>query len=177
MKSVLAGAASLPILLRLFRRAQPQEPAISSDHLQPSLTAHAREEIQTRGEEAVAQLAEFLLARSDTAGMACAVVKDGTVMMSHGWGLANLERNIKFSAQTICPIASVTKLVAAVAVMMLVERRLLQLDEPVSTYLDFTVQHPKFPEVGITLRHLLSHTSSIRDSEVPADAQWSTALS
>ena len=69
-------------------------------------------------------------------------------------------------------VASVSKLVVAVAVMKLVEAGKLDLDRDVSSWLGWSLRNPAFPSRPITLRQLLSHTSSIRDH----DDQYAIAL-
>ncbi|MGI8611047.1 MAG: serine hydrolase domain-containing protein [Sphingomicrobium sp.] len=60
-------------------------------------------------------------------------------------------------------VASITKLVVAIGVMRLVEQRRLDLDSDVSAKLGWTLRNPAFPRRPISLRMLLSHTSSVRD--------------
>jgi CubicO group peptidase (beta-lactamase class C family) len=62
-------------------------------------------------------------------------------------------------------VASVSKLVVAIGVMRLVEQGALRLDEDVSRFLDWPVRNSNFPDRPITLRMLLSHTSSLRDGD------------
>ncbi len=62
-------------------------------------------------------------------------------------------------------IASVSKLVVAIGVMRLVEQGKLDLDRDISAYLGWTFRNPAFPDRPITLRQLLSHTSSLRDGD------------
>lgn len=62
-------------------------------------------------------------------------------------------------------IASVSKLLVAIGVMKLVEQGRLELNSDVSQYLGWTLRNPAFPDRPVTLRQLLSHTSSIRDFE------------
>ena len=62
-------------------------------------------------------------------------------------------------------IASVSKLVVAIGVMKLVEQGKLELDRDVTAYLGWNVRNPTFPGHVITLRMLLSHTSSLRDGD------------
>ncbi|HSL94808.1 MAG TPA: serine hydrolase [Thermoleophilia bacterium] len=76
-------------------------------------------------------------------------------------------------------IASISKLVAAVGIMQQVEAGNIDLDADVSTYLGFTLRNPHFPDVPITCRHLMSHTSSIRDGSTysrPLDVPLSAAF-
>lgn len=65
-------------------------------------------------------------------------------------------------------IASISKLVLTVGLMRLAEAGDVDLDADVSGYVGFPIRNPAFPETPITLRQILSHTSSIRD----ADRYW-----
>lgn len=69
------------------------------------------------------------------------------------------------SADDPVRVASISKLVVTVAVMRLVEQRRLDLDRPVGDYLGYRVANPAFADQPVTLRHLLSHTSSLRDHD------------
>jgi CubicO group peptidase (beta-lactamase class C family) len=69
-------------------------------------------------------------------------------------------------------VASVSKLVVAIGVMKLVEAGKLDLDSDVSRWLGWRLRNPAFPDRPITLRELLSHTSSVRDH----DDQYAIAL-
>ena len=60
-------------------------------------------------------------------------------------------------------LVSVSKTITGIALMNLVERGALGLDDPINDYLPFDVQHPT-DETNITLRMLLSHTSRIDDN-------------
>ena len=62
-------------------------------------------------------------------------------------------------------IASVSKLVVAIGVMRLGEQGKLDLDHDVAAYLGWPLRNPAFPDHPITLRMLLSHTSSLRDGD------------
>ena len=62
-------------------------------------------------------------------------------------------------------IASVSKVVVAIGVMKLVEAGKLDLDSDVSLWLGWPLRNPAFPDRPVTLRQLLSHTSSVRDFE------------
>jgi CubicO group peptidase (beta-lactamase class C family) len=64
---------------------------------------------------------------------------------------------------TLFRIASVSKMMTTLGLMRLVEDGKLSLDADVSGYLGFTLRNPHFPDRAITLRHLLTHTSSLRD--------------
>ena len=88
-------------------------------------------------------------------GAAIAVVEKGKVILKRAYGMANLEAESPVKTNSVFELASVTKPFTATAIMMLVEEGKIQLDNPVSAYLDHT------PEVwkNITVRHLLTHTA------------------
>jgi D-alanyl-D-alanine carboxypeptidase len=90
-------------------------------------------------------------------GLSLAVIKDGTLIKATGHGLANLEVSAGATAETIYELGSVTKQFTATAIMMLVNEKKLILDDRLSRYL------PDVPQAweGVTIRHLLNHTSGI----------------
>lgn len=87
-------------------------------------------------------------------GMAAAVVQDGRVAFAEGFGDADLEAGVPAAPETPFGLASVTKPVAATLVMQLVEEGIIDLDARVA---DYGVDIAGDP--GITVRHLLTHTS------------------
>jgi D-alanyl-D-alanine carboxypeptidase len=91
-------------------------------------------------------------------GVSIAVVRDGQVVCSKGYGMANVELSVPATEKTVYQLASVTKTFTAAAVMMLVEKGKLGLDDKVSKYLD---DLPKAWE-NVTVRQLLNHTSGIK---------------
>lgn len=66
-------------------------------------------------------------------------------------------------AHTLYRVASISKLVTTLGTMKLVEEGRLALDRDIGDFLGYAVRNPHFPEAPITLRMLLSHTSSLRD--------------
>ena len=85
------------------------------------------------------------------------VARDGEVLLDRGYGFANREWSIPNDGDTKFRLGSVTKQFTAVAIMVLSERGLVDLDAPVKTYL------PDAPAAwdGVTVRHLLTHTSGV----------------
>jgi len=86
-------------------------------------------------------------------GMSAAVVQDQELVWAAGFGYADLENQVPAGPETPYGLASVTKPVAAVLIMQLVEKGLIDLDDPVSQY---------GVDAGnnqVTIRHLLTHTS------------------
>jgi len=90
-------------------------------------------------------------------GAAILVSRAGRVILRKGYGLANVERDTAVTPETVFRIASVTKVFAATAALMLADQGRIALDSPVTTYL------PDYPAAGrgITVRHLLSHTAGL----------------
>ena len=78
-------------------------------------------------------------------------------------GIADPQSGRAVSPDDPARIASISKTVVAIGVMKLVEAGELDLDSDVSRWLGWSLRNPAFPERPITLRQLLSHTSSIRD--------------
>ena len=77
---------------------------------------------------------------------------------------ANPANNLPVDEFSLFRIASISKLVTAIGIMQQVEQGNIDLDADVSTYLGFTFRNPNFPTVPITVRMLMSHTASVRDS-------------
>ena len=97
--------------------------------------------------------------KPNSAGAALAVTRDGKIIYEQGYGTANLEYDIPITPTTIFDIASVSKQFAAFAIATLSHDGRLSLDD------DIRVHLPDVPDFGstITIRHLLHHTSGLRD--------------
>jgi CubicO group peptidase (beta-lactamase class C family) len=96
-------------------------------------------------------------------GLAVAVVVDGEVRWSRGYGYADLAQKRRVTPDTPFMLGSVSKVVTGAAVMRLVEQGRLHLDEDVNARLPFAVRSP-WTDEPMTLRHLATHTSGILDS-------------
>ncbi len=95
----------------------------------------------------------------DHPGGALAIVDDGQVVMSRGYGCASLEYGVPITENTLFNIASVSKQVTAFSMILLEQKGLLSLDDNVQKYI------PELPDFGevITIRHLANHTSGLRN--------------
>ncbi len=96
---------------------------------------------------------------NSTPGCSVAVGVDGKPVLAKGYGMANLEHEVKITPDTIFEGGSVSKQFTAAAVLLLARDGKLSLDDPVRKYL------PELPDYGVplTIRHLLNHTSGLRD--------------
>ncbi|MFZ9814508.1 MAG: serine hydrolase domain-containing protein, partial [Candidatus Kapaibacteriota bacterium] len=83
----------------------------------------------------------------------------------YSFGKASVEQNIQWTDSTYFRVASISKFIAAIAVMQLLERGKFDLDTDISTILHVPFRNPAYPSIPITIRMLLNHTSTIRDSD------------
>ena len=96
---------------------------------------------------------------SHAPGCALGIVKDGQLIYSNGYGMANMEYSIPNTDSTVFRIGSTSKQFTAACIIRLVEQGRLTLDETLQEIF------PDFPDYArkITINHLLNHTSGIRD--------------
>ncbi len=102
-------------------------------------------------------------------GMSVAVVEDQEVIFARAYGLADLEKKVKASTETIYSICSISKLFTSVAIMQLRDAGKLRLDDLVNEHLPWFDIKQQYPESGpITIRSLLTHSSGLpRESDYP----------
>jgi len=102
-------------------------------------------------------------------GLTAIVIEDQEVLWSGAVGLANVEKNIKAEASTLCSICSISKLFTSVAIMKLYDEGKLRLDDQVSDLLPAYKLEQKYAESGpITIRTLLTHSSGLpREAAYP----------
>jgi len=94
------------------------------------------------------------------------VVKGGQTLFSDTVGKQQLDGS-NATADTKFRIASISKLVTAVGVWQLIEQGLIDPEKDVSGYVGFALRNPQYPGIPITVKMLMSHTSSIRDGGKP----------
>lgn len=82
---------------------------------------------------------------------------------SYCYGNLSWEENVPTPKNAIYRIASISKIIVAMAMMMLVEKGKANLNDDISQYLGFTIRNPNFINVPITIKMLMLHTSSITD--------------
>ncbi len=96
---------------------------------------------------------------SPSPGCALAIAQNGTIAYERGYGRASLELDVPITPQTVFDIGSTSKQFTALSVLLLERDGTLSLDDDIRKYL------PEVPDYGkrITIRHLLTHTSGLRD--------------
>ena len=116
---------------------------------------------ENKAEAAIQQIMQ----ENPVMGLSVAVVKNNKLVYAQSFGVKDAETKTPLSNENIFRIASISKSFSATAVMQLVEAKKLTLDQDVSELVGCKVRNPKFPETVITLRLMLSHLSSINDSQ------------
>lgn len=97
--------------------------------------------------------------KPDTPGCALAVIKDGQIIYKRGYGMANLQVAAPITPSSVFKVGSIAKQFTAMSILMLERQGKLSLDDDIRKYV------PEVPDFGtpITLRHLIHHTSGLRD--------------
>ncbi len=96
-------------------------------------------------------------------GLAAAVIHGRHLVWAKGYGYADLRRREPVRPDTLFMLASISKTFICTAVMQAVQDGLFGLDDDANDILPFPVRTPEHPKRAITVRQLLTHTSSIRD--------------
>lgn len=96
-------------------------------------------------------------------GTSILVIKNNEIIYESYLGKADISRGILTSKNTQYRIASISKVVTAIALMQLYEQHFFDLDDDISKHFGYHIRNPKFPDKTITIRQLLSHTSTITD--------------
>ncbi len=96
----------------------------------------------------------------ETPGGALGVIKDGKLIYTKGYGIADLEHDIPITPSSVFYTGSVSKHFVTFCVLLLEEQGKLNLDDKIQKYL------PDFPEYDapLTIRHFVHHTSGVRDN-------------
>ncbi|MBI3790019.1 MAG: serine hydrolase [Gemmatimonadetes bacterium] len=96
---------------------------------------------------------------TNTPGCALGVYRDEKIIYSRGYGMADLNQGLAITPHTVFYLASMSKQFTAAAIALLAEQGKLGLDDPIRKYV------PELPAWAepITVRHLVHHTSGIRD--------------
>jgi len=108
---------------------------------------------------------EARLESAHVAGMSLAIVKDDEVIYARGFGLADVERNVPATTETLYAIGSATKAFTATCIGMLVDEGRMSWDDPITRHLPYfrlPIDAHELTEAGVaepqvTLRDLLSH--------------------
>jgi CubicO group peptidase (beta-lactamase class C family) len=97
--------------------------------------------------------------KAGSPGCALAVYRDGKIILTKGYGLANIEEHVPITPQSVFDIGSTSKQFTAASILLLEKQGKLSVNDDVREYL------PELPDYGqkITILNLLNHTSGLRD--------------
>ena len=97
--------------------------------------------------------------KENSPGASLGIIKDGKLVYSRGYGMANLEYGIPNSSKSVFRIGSTSKQFTAASIILLAQQGKLNLNDTLDKYF------PEFPDYAnkITITHLLNHTSGVRD--------------
>lgn len=98
---------------------------------------------------------------SGVPGLSAATVSTAGIESTYYLGYQDTEKEIPVTGETLFCIGSVSKTITGAVVMKAREEGLIDLDQDINTYLPFPVRHPRYPDVPITIRMLLTHSSGI----------------
>ena len=96
---------------------------------------------------------------NNSPGCALGIVKNGHLIYTHGYGIANLDYNIPISPQSVFHVQSISKQFTAMSILLLAKQGKLSLNDDIKKYL---LELPRYQN-PITVRHLIHHTSGIRE--------------
>ena len=102
----------------------------------------------------------------EVVGLGVIVFKDGRETYSYFGGRRHLAPDKPMTRKTLLRAASLSKMFTVFAIMQLIERGKLNLNDDVSNHLGFELRNPNFPDVPITIEMLACHTSSLRDGKI-----------
>lgn len=99
------------------------------------------------------------------AGLEVVLVENNAIVYNHCFGYKNVQSRTPLTPDCLFRIASISKSFTTTALLQQVEKGCVSLDTDVSELAGFPIRNPHYPDTVITLEMLLSHTSSINDSE------------
>ena len=117
-----------------------------------------------RDETELFNFIESIMATHFIPGLSISIAKGGNIVWNNHFGYANINENTVVDENTMFILSSASKTITATALMHLFQQDLFMLNDDVADYLPFDVNHPDYPEVPITFKMLLSHTSGIKDN-------------
>jgi CubicO group peptidase (beta-lactamase class C family) len=172
LKAIVCAALALVSGVALAQsgpdRASALTPAKTSTAAQPTtapppVAASARPLTKADADIWLDGYMPYAMRTGDIPGAVVAIVKDGQILTSRGFGYADVARRIRVDPdRTLFRPGSVSKLFTWTAVMQLVEQRRLDLDADVNRYLDFRI--PPYEGKPITLRQIMTHTAGFQEA-------------
>ena len=110
------------------------------------------------------QEVDLIFRRAKTVGGSVVVMKDGQMVYARDYGMRNLHKKLPVDENTYFKMGCVTKMASSLALFQLIEDGSLDLDADIGQVFGYEIANPHFPKTPITLRQLLSHTSSVSET-------------
>ncbi|NNE76677.1 MAG: serine hydrolase [Pricia sp.] len=104
------------------------------------------------------------MAKAQVVGLQAAVIKKGEFLYTQSLGKIRSDAQRQVNDSTLFMVASVSKPVTALTVLMAIDEFGLSLDDDINSYLPKRIVNPNFPDASLTFRNLLTHTSTIKDN-------------
>ncbi len=132
--------------------------------------------VHVKGDSVTAFNLQERMAHYSVPGLSMALVENGEIKWAKGYGIANSENGSEVGTTTLFQAASISKPLAALAILQMVENGILDLDEDVNTYLkDWKIPENNFTQAHkVTLRGLLTHTAGVTVHGFPGYKQSDT---
>ncbi|MEO0338492.1 MAG: serine hydrolase domain-containing protein, partial [Bacteroidota bacterium] len=127
------------------------------------LVKHALDNVQDRNIPYLRQL-KILLKEAGVAGYQMMIMKDGEIFAHEVGGYKNAELKTPVDHRSLFPIASLAKPIYALALYRIIDEGYIGFDDPINKVLKSPIKHPNFPEIAISPRMLLAHTSGLKDN-------------
>lgn len=102
-------------------------------------------------------------AKAKTVGGSLVIMKAGQVVYARDYGYKNLRNKLPVDENTYFRTASITKMITGIGLMTLVDKGQLALDKDISKYFGYPIANGWYPGIPLTLRQLMSHTSSVSE--------------
>lgn len=163
MKKYVSLLLLLTLVLSLFAGCG-SAPASEPETVPPTEATPVETEPEVSAEEQLKARMNEIISDPEHPLMAAAigVIKDGEIVFADTVGYKQLDGELA-DADTKYRIASISKLNTAIGAWQLIEQGLIDIDADVSQYLGFELRNPNYPDTPITIKMLMSHTSSIRE--------------
>lgn len=136
----------------------------------PEPTVAGKSMLTAEQRRALDEALEDLRVRARVPGLAVGIVDGGTLVYARGFGVRDIATAAPVDADTLFHLASISKTFTTAALMQLVERGEISLDDPVERLL------PEFSGSGVLIRHLLTHTAGLKDWAHPSGTADAAAV-
>ncbi|MEM6806028.1 MAG: serine hydrolase domain-containing protein [Bacteroidota bacterium] len=102
---------------------------------------------------------------SDLPGFAVAIINQKGVLFEGSYGFADLKQAKAYSKSSLQNLGSLSKTICGLALVKAIELGKIDMESPINDFLPFPIINPHFPQEEIRVKHLATHTSTIRDTK------------